>query len=55
MALYDGTDASKTSVKNAMNGFYYTANAANNGERLIQLVGVMNDPFGIALSKCFIL
>lgn len=29
-------------------GFYNTASAADNGELLIQLVGVMNDPFAVA-------
>lgn len=48
MALYDGTDTSKTAAKNAIDGFYNTASAADNGELLIQLVGVMDDPFAIA-------
>lgn len=48
MALYDGTDASKAAAKNAIDGFFNTASAGDNGELLIQLVGVMDDPFAIA-------
>lgn len=48
MALYDGTDTSKTAAKSAIDGYYNTASQADGGELLIQLVGVMNDPFAIA-------
>lgn len=45
MALFDGTDASKTAAKNAIDTFYNTASQADSGELLIQLVGVIDDPF----------
>lgn len=48
MAMFDGTDASKTATKNAIDGHYNSASAADGGELLIQLVGVMDDPFAIA-------
>ncbi|MEE9311014.1 MAG: DUF4214 domain-containing protein, partial [Planctomycetota bacterium] len=48
MALYDGTAASITAAKNAIDGFYAAAVDANTGELLINLVGVMDDPFAVA-------
>lgn len=48
MVLFEGTDASKTPAKNAIDGYYNTASAADNGELLIQLVSVMDDPIAIA-------
>lgn len=46
--VYDGNDVSKTAAKKAIDNFYNTASAADKGELLIQLVGVMDDPFAIA-------
>lgn len=45
MALYDRTDAGLTAAKNAIDGYYASAQDANNGEFLISLVGVLDDPF----------
>ncbi len=45
MALYNGSAASITAAKNAIDGFYTAALDANSGELLINLVGVMDDPF----------
>ena len=47
MALYDGTAGSITAAKNAIDGHYAAALDANNGELLINLVGVMDDPFAL--------
>ncbi|MCZ4274178.1 FG-GAP-like repeat-containing protein [Maritalea porphyrae] len=47
MALYDGTAGSITAAKNAIDGYYNAALDANNGELLINLVGVMDDPFAL--------
>lgn len=45
MALYDGTAGSITTAKNQIDSYYNAALDANNGELLINLVGVMDDPF----------
>jgi Ca2+-binding RTX toxin-like protein len=45
MALYDGSSASITAAKNAIDGYFSTALDVNNGELLINLVGVLDDPF----------
>ena len=47
MALYDGTAASVTAAKNAIDGYYAAAVDATSGELLINLVGVMDDPFAV--------
>ncbi|MCZ4273933.1 DUF4214 domain-containing protein [Maritalea porphyrae] len=47
MALYDGSDAGLAAAKNAVDGYYASALNANNGEFLINLVGVMDDPFAV--------
>ena len=47
MALYNGSAASITAAKNAIDGFYTAALDANSGELLINLVGVMDDPFAV--------
>ena len=48
MALYDGTAGSITAAKNAIDAYHTAALDANNGELLIHLVGVMDDPFAVA-------
>jgi hypothetical protein len=45
MALYDGTSASVTAAVDAIDGFYADALDADNGDLLVQLVGVLDDPF----------
>ena len=45
MALYDGSAASITAAKNQIDSYYNAALDANNGELLVNLVGVMDDPF----------
>lgn len=47
MALFDGTLASVTTSKNAMDADFAAALDADNGEFLMQLVGVVDDPFMI--------
>ncbi len=47
MALYNGSAASLSAAKNAVDNFYNAALDANNGEFLINLVGVMDDPFAV--------
>jgi hypothetical protein len=47
MALFDGTPESTTSAVNAIDGFYADALDAIDGEFLMPLVGVLDDPFAI--------
>ncbi|MCZ4273485.1 DUF4214 domain-containing protein [Maritalea porphyrae] len=47
MALYDGSDAGLAAAKNAVDAQYTAALDPNSGELLINLVGVMDDPFTI--------
>ncbi|WP_120502684.1 DUF4214 domain-containing protein [Sulfitobacter mediterraneus] len=48
MALFDGTPESTTSAVNAIDDFYADALDAIDGEFLMPLVGVLDDPFAIA-------
>lgn len=45
MALYDGTQVSIDDAITAINGNYFEASNPNNGEFLMPLVGVLDDPF----------
>lgn len=45
MALFDGTDDSLRTAKVSIDNYYNVASDAQNGELLIQLVGVIDDPF----------
>jgi len=47
MALFDGSAASIASAVNAIDGFYADALDPANGEFLLQLVGVLDDPFAM--------
>ena len=47
MALYDGSEASLQAAKNQVDSYYNAANVASGGELLINLVGVLDDPFAI--------
>ncbi len=47
MALFDGTAASIVEAVNAIDGFYADALDADNGAFLVQVVGVIDDPFSI--------
>lgn len=46
MWAYDGTDAGTLAAKNSVDVSYYFATTTDIGELLIQLVGVLDDPFG---------
>lgn len=45
LALYDGSEQSAIAAKNAIDGYHTAALDAESGELLINLVGVMDDPF----------
>ena len=45
MAFFDGTQGSITAAVNAIDGFFADASDADNGEFLMPLVGVLDDPF----------
>jgi hypothetical protein len=47
MALFDGSDTSITAAVDAIDGFYADALDADSGEFLMQVVGVIDDPFSI--------
>lgn len=46
MAVFDGTQSSIQDAINAIDGHYADALDANSGDFLMQLVGVLDDPFG---------
>ena len=48
MGFFNGTAPSVISVIDAIDGFYADALDPNNGEFLMQLVGVLDDPFAMA-------
>ena len=48
MALYDGTEASIDASVAAIDGYYTDALDPTNGEFLMQVVGVLDDPFAFA-------
>ncbi|NBC95710.1 MAG: DUF4214 domain-containing protein, partial [Deinococcus-Thermus bacterium] len=50
MALFDGTEASVTAAKDAIDSAYADATDPENGAFLLQLVGVVDDPFAGALA-----
>ena len=45
MALFTGTNASINDAVNAIDGFYQDALSPNNGEFLMPVIGVLDDPF----------
>ncbi len=47
MALFDGSQAGIDNAVNAIDDFYQDALAPNNGEFLMQVVGVLDDPFTV--------
>ena len=47
MALYTGSAESLTAAKNAIDGYYNAALDAQNGEAIVQLIGVLDDPFAV--------
>jgi len=47
MALYDGSAASITAAVDAINGFYADALDADTGAFIVQVVGVLDDPFAM--------
>ncbi|MCX7558509.1 DUF4214 domain-containing protein [Sulfitobacter sp. F26204] len=49
MALFDGSASSVTAAQNAIDGYYASALDGDSGTFLLQLVGVVDDPFGSAL------
>jgi hypothetical protein len=48
MALFDGTQAGIDNAVTAIDGFYADALDPSNGEFLMQVVGVLDDPFAVA-------
>jgi hypothetical protein len=48
MALFDGTEASINNAVNAIDAFYANAIDADTGEFLMQVVGILDDPFTVA-------
>ncbi len=48
MDLFDGSPASITAAKDAIDGFYADALDSESGEFLLPLVGVVDDPFAVA-------
>ncbi|MGA9412635.1 MAG: DUF4214 domain-containing protein [Roseobacter sp.] len=47
MALFDGSDASIDAAVNAIDAYYTDALDPTNGEFLMQVVGVLDDPFAV--------
>ena len=48
MALFDGTQAGINNAVNAIDSFYQDALDPNDGEFIMQVVGILDDPFAIA-------
>jgi serralysin len=48
MALFDGTQSGIDSAVSAIDGFYQDALDPTNGEFLMQVVGILDDPFAVA-------